>query len=157
MSLNKINGGIDMNGLLKEVYGARDSFWDPTSHRIYNSFFNTDWTNLIDALTQSDSRYKETDVRAKVEVDENEVSIVVNVPGFSKEDLNIEYHQDELIIYEQQNEQGHNDEKQKSILKKFKLSPELDTERASIKLENGQLKIVIPKSETAKPKKLAIK
>jgi HSP20 family protein len=88
--------------------------------------------------------------QADSEVSQNEdhVEIECELPGFSKNEINIEIINDKLIIEAQS--------KKKSKSKSYILDKSLDRDKISAALKNGILNIKIYKVEAQKPKKIKI-
>lgn len=94
---------------------------------------------FIPAMRQVDSRLSEK---------EDYIEIECELPGFSKNEINIEIINDKLNI------QAKNPKKSKS--KNYILDKSLDRDKVSAALKNGILNIKIYKLETQKPKKVKI-
>lgn len=83
---------------------------------------------------------------------ENDITAIeVAVPGYLKEDLNISFEENYLVISHKRNE-NETSKWKKDLEKSFYLSDSLDKEKIKAKLENGILQITIPKKESFKSK-----
>ena len=102
--------------------------------------------------------------RTSIQERPDAVTIVMDIPGVSKENLDIQFNRGELMIT------GHretwNREKMKpcyceriegSYRRVFSLDNTLDPSHIDAKLNQGVLELVIPKVEAAKPRKIQIK
>lgn len=92
------------------------------------------------------------------------ITLRADLPGVSKEDLNIRVDGDTLTIEggvslgESQNLQGVYAEVRLAHYKRsFVLSRELDTARIDASIRNGVLHLRVPKSEQAKPRRIEVK
>ena len=92
------------------------------------------------------------------------ITLRADLPGVSKEDLNIRVDGDTLTIEggvnlgESQNLQGVYAEVRLAQYKRsFVLSRELDTARIDASIRNGVLQLRVPKSEQAKPRRIEVK
>ena len=92
----------------------------------------------------------------------NDVTLVADVPGVTKENLRLDIDKDELTIsgtFEEQDGDG------KKLIdecvygeynRTFTLGDTIDIEKIAAKLDNGVLTITLPKQERVKPKTIAI-
>lgn len=94
---------------------------------------------------------------------DNDFSLVADMPGVSKENLNIKYEDGFLSVYGRV-EDNYADRKyvlkeisSGSYFRKFKISANIDSEKIEAALVNGQLTIVLPKHDRAKAKTISIK
>jgi len=93
---------------------------------------------------------------------ENDFRIEMMLPGFVKEDLKINFHEEMLTIkVDNKNTEGQNDEAYKYVRrefdvynfeKQFKVPESVKTESIDAKFENGILNILLPKKEIAPEK-----
>ena len=107
-------------------------------------------------------RFAENDELPAVNVKENkkEFKLEVSMPGFRKEDINIEVDNNILTITTQKEEQKENEDKDEKILRReftsssfarsFTLPDNINTEKIEAKDKHGVLTIKLPKSEKAK-------
>ena len=95
---------------------------------------------------------------------DNAVKIVMDLPGVSKENLEISYNRGELTVIGRR--ESWDREKMKPVYverfdggfkRVFAIDETLDAEKIDAKLNNGVLEITIPKVEAEKPKKIEIK
>lgn len=90
------------------------------------------------------------------------LTLVADVPGLSKDELNVGIDKGVLTI---EGEVGAingangllNEFAVAGYHRQFRLSEEIDPERTTAELNNGVLTLHLPKAEAAKPKKIAIK
>jgi HSP20 family protein len=94
----------------------------------------------------------------------DEYMITAEVPGLTVEDLRIEILDDVLTLSgelsSEENGQGDpilRELPQGSFKRSFRFSQPVDAEKAEAQLENGLLKLRIPKSEDARPKTIKVK
>jgi HSP20 family protein len=94
---------------------------------------------------------------------EKEYRLELSVPGFRKEDFNIDIEQGVLTISSERKEESNKEEKNysrkefsySSFSRTFQLPENCDENSINAKYDNGVLQLTIPKKEvaTAKPKK----
>ncbi len=97
-----------------------------------------------------------------VDVVENEKEFVVkaNVPGISKDNLEIELHEDSVVIkgkYDEQKESTEEGYKVKerhtgSFTRVLPFGLDIDTEKATARMENGVLELRLPKVKPELPR-----
>ncbi len=97
----------------------------------------------------------------KVDVRENEKNYLIDaeLPGFKKEDINLEALENELLICATKQEQindekenyVHKERRQSSVQRRIYLQ-NMSGEEISAKFENGLLQVVVPKLEKPKGK-----
>lgn len=100
---------------------------------------------------------------ANIIENEKEYKLELSVPGFKKEDFNIDIEQGILTISSEQKEESTKEEKNysrkefsfSSFSRTFQLPENTDENAVSAKYDNGVLQLIIPKKEVAaaKPKK----
>jgi len=94
--------------------------------------------------------------------DDNKVVIIADMPGVKKESLDITLENNELKItgsvkYDYPGKSLLNQYQIGNYFRKFSLSNVFDWEKINANLIDGVLKIELPKSDSIKPKKIAIK
>jgi HSP20 family protein len=91
--------------------------------------------------------------------------IEAETPGMTVKDVSIEFHSGVLTL---KGHREHNSETEKndysirefshqSFERNFRLSDQIDSEKVTARMDQGILKITLPKKEQAKPKKIEIK
>ncbi len=94
---------------------------------------------------------------------ENELTLLVDMPGVAEDSVSIDLNNDELTIQGTVPREG---EEETMLLqeyrvgdyyRQFKVSQAIDRNRIEASIKNGVLKVVLPKAEIAKPKKIEIK
>jgi HSP20 family protein len=96
---------------------------------------------------------------------ENEWTVVAELPGVKKEDLKITFENGVLTIsgerkpYEipQDARIWLNEMRVRQFSRSVSLGAEVDAERISAELQNGMLKVVVPKAEYARPRTIEVK
>jgi HSP20 family protein len=101
-----------------------------------------------------------------VDIRETDDAVILKaeLPGFSKDDVHIELHNNRLTLRgerkheaEVKEEQYHRRERAYgSFQRAFLLPATIDQEQVTASFKNGILELRLPKSETAKPKRIAI-
>lgn len=133
---------------------------------LFNDFFNCmDEDYSFPTLT-----LKKAFQGPKVDIkeSENEYILMLDIPGKNENDVNIELNNNVLTISsskEEKNEQKEEFQKEKWIIhertissfcRNFKLPEDIDSEKISAIVQNGVLKIAIPRKILTSPKKIAI-
>lgn len=129
--------------------------------RDFDDFFRIpDW---FDDVQHSQLRGMAADV---YETDDS-VVVEMSVPGIKPEDININVTGDTLTVSgETKTEQEENDKKRHYYQKQLRygsfaqtvsLPSSVDADKADANFEHGVLRISLPKSEAAKPKRIEIK
>jgi HSP20 family protein len=112
------------------------------------------------AITES-RRAVQTPLADIYETDEI-YSVKLEMPGVTKENLNVIIDDDELKITaessidENENSLKYADFCVKNFSRTFRIGNDIDRNRIDAKLENGILSLVLHKSEEVKPKKITI-
>ncbi|WP_423455701.1 Hsp20/alpha crystallin family protein [Ottowia sp. VDI28] len=122
-------------------------------------------TARASASSQERSRYSEAALTPPVDVveDGNGITLYADLPGVSRDKLNLHVESDTLTI---EAESGltapeglashHTEVGLARFHRVFTLSKELDTEKISAELAQGVLKLRIPKAEHAQPKRIEV-
>ena len=95
--------------------------------------------------------------------DKEGVTLFADLAGVAKDGLDVHVDRDTLKIAgkrtaqeEPQGESNYTEMPERDYYRAFTIGEEIDREHISAQLTNGVLKVVLPKSERAKPKKIAI-
>ena len=135
--------------------------WHP--EEALDNFFDTD--RLFNV--KPNRWYTETETvvpRVNVTENENFFHLEAEAPGMQDKDINIEVHNGVLTIKgykekepDEKNENYHIREFNKqSFERSFKLSDLIDTGKVAAKIENGVLRVDLPKHEQIKPRKIEV-
>ena len=96
--------------------------------------------------------------------DKDGVTLYADLPGVAKDGLDVHIDKDTLQISgkrtgssESQVEAHYTEMPEKDFYRAFTIGEEIDREKISAQLNSGVLKVVLPKAERAKPKKIDIK
>ncbi len=103
--------------------------------------------------------------RMDIKEEEKEYIITAEVPGFKKDDINIEIRNDVMTISSEHKEEKeekkegyiYKERSHRAFSRSFRIPEGVTAEEVSAKLEDGILTIHIPKREPEKPKKIEIK
>ncbi len=90
------------------------------------------------------------------------LTLVADMPGVEKENLDINLEQGVLTIsaemdIEQRGQQLFREFTPAGYYRQFRLSEHIDAEKTQAELKHGVLTLQLPKAESAKPKKIAIR
>ena len=90
----------------------------------------------------------------------NELILRIDLPGFSKKDIDIELGENYINSKAERKEEEKGryllKERVKSIYRRMDFPYEIDSEKAKAKLRNGVLEIIIPKKKGRKGRKIEI-
>jgi HSP20 family protein len=138
-----------------ELGNAFDSIFDNTLRRFFDK-------NLWD----TESTANRGSVPVNVRENESQYEVDVIAPGCPKENFNVQVQNNELqISFKQDETKKESDEKagwvrneymQRSFTRHFTLDDTVDSEKISAQYADGILKVVLPKNQKAKPRKLSI-
>ncbi|MDM0041248.1 Hsp20/alpha crystallin family protein [Variovorax sp. J22G21] len=115
---------------------------------------------------QQTPRYGNAALTPPVDVveDEGGITLYADLPGVSRENLNLHVEAETLTIEAESNltvpdglKTSHTEVGLGRFRRVFTLSKELDTEKVSAELAQGVLKLRIPKAEHAKPRRIDVK
>ena len=96
--------------------------------------------------------------------DENGITLLADLPGVSREGLGVHVEGDTLTIEGSANVAGPQDlelvygeARVPAYRREFTLSRELDASRIEAQLKDGVLRLVIPKAEEARPRRIEVR
>ena len=96
--------------------------------------------------------------------EEEQVTLFADLPGVTKDNLNLQIDKDTLQIYGKIARGAENDAAtyytefpSKDFYRAFTIGEEIDRGKIAASMSNGVLKLVLPKAERAKPRKIEIK
>ncbi len=86
-------------------------------------------------------------------------------PGMTEKDVSVEFHDGILTLKGHQENSSQSDKNdyrirefsKQNFTRSFRLSEQVDTEKVEAKMDQGILKVTLPKKEQVKPKKIEIK
>jgi HSP20 family protein len=92
--------------------------------------------------------------------DENAVHVEIDAPGVGEKDIELTIHDGDLIVRgerkAEENRNGYDSRVYGRFAQRVALPAPVDADRVEAKLANGVLTVTCPKSEAAKPRKIAI-
>lgn len=108
--------------------------------------------------------------RSKVLSNEDAISVLVEVPGLRADDIDISFHEGVLTLKsrprtpnENAKDEGNKDERvlfneqlESSFQRRFRFSEEVRADDIQAQLENGILRVTLPKKEAVKPRQIPI-
>jgi HSP20 family protein len=96
--------------------------------------------------------------------DASAITLLADLPGVSKDKLNVQFETDSLTIEGEVSleipegmESSHAEVRMPRYRRVFSLSKELDTENTSAEFKNGVLKLRIPKAAHVQPRKIEVR
>jgi HSP20 family protein len=140
---------------LNQVLGAMDLF-RTRMNNVFNEFDRSHQGNLPWAGNGSFPRTNLADTGDNLEV-------IAEVPGVAKEELNVKIQGNYLEISGQRASDApegytvHRTERKKtSFSRSFTLPYDVDADKVQATMKDGLLKMILPKSEAAKPRQISI-
>ena len=137
----------------------RNRYWPFT---VMDPFFEDFWEPFDFTLMKSPKmNFPKLDIKD----DEKSYHVLMEVPGYAKEDINIEI-TDDLLTISSEHKEEKEEEKEGYIYKErshrtfsrsLRIPENIIPEEIEAKLENGLLTLEIPKKEPEPPKKIEIK
>ena len=132
---------------------ALDPFFNFDSDRFFNTKQNL-WRTDAETISP----------KVNVTEDENFFHLEAETPGMKDKDIGIEVHNGVLTIKGYKENQSETEKEHyhirefnsQSFERSFKLSDRVDTDKVSAKIDNGVLKVDLPKHEQIKPKKVEV-
>ncbi len=111
------------------------------------------------ATTREEERYLKPPV--DIYEENHDLVVVCDMPGVAHDGINVSVDNNILTISGKVNHTDRNDEiyrefRLMSFFRQFELSEEVDQEKITAELKNGVLRVVLPKMEKVKPKKIQI-
>lgn len=94
---------------------------------------------------------------------ENSLTLVADMPGVPLENIDIDLDSDQLTIrgtvakYEEKGKVLFKEYSYGDYYRQFTLSSDIDREKIQASMKDGVLKLVLPKAEAAKPRKITVK
>jgi HSP20 family protein len=95
---------------------------------------------------------------------ENEFIMVASMPGVTRDNVQLKYEEDSLILFGRIKQDDISNRKYilnengiGSYFRKFRIADSIDESRIDARYENGQLVVTLPKHERVKPKSINIK
>ena len=146
--------------------------WNPSREllnveREFNKLFNTfnRRYGFDDSSTNEELENAVWSPLTDISENKDQYILKMDLPGVSKENLKLSFHDGELIISgERKQEKEDKDSKYHRIertygkyFRSFTLPQTIQADKINAEFKDGQLTITVPKSEEAKPKELEIK
>jgi HSP20 family protein len=130
-------------------------YYRPTSAVNFNSPYEPFRAVIQELLSgvESSPAGSATEVRMNVTDAANEYTIVADLPGVTKDDINIEINGADVKIAAATKP---DDTDKRSYARSFTLPAEVDEEKAAARFENGVLKLTLPKKAANAGKRLQV-
>lgn len=126
------------------------------SQNLVNELFNNLLRNDYDENYLNDCNCKPA---TNIFETENDFRLELQLPGFKKEDVQLNVHENILTVKVELPENNENELKYErrefgvySFERKFKVPKTVDADNINARFENGILELTLPKKEEAKPK-----
>ena len=126
-----------------------------------NDFFDTD--NYF-GFPQVQAEHSSTLPKVNVVEKDKAFYLDAEIPGLTSNDVSVEFQDDILTLKGTQKQNSPSDSSnyrirefnQQSFARSFRLSNQIDSAKAVARMDQGILKITLPKKEVIKPKKIEI-
>ncbi len=157
MTVTEIEGMLDRS--LREIHQAisRRAYELCQSRGYYHGNDLDDWFRAESELLRF--------VPVEVVENENEVKVLADVPGFDPKDITVQLESNRLLIrgkteHRQERRDGHitySERQGNEMFRVVNLPTEVDSDKANATVRDGVLELTLPKSESAKSKRLQVK
>lgn len=157
MTLPEVEGMLDRS--LREIRQAisRRAYELCQSRGFYHGNDLDDWYRAESELLRF--------VAVEVVENENEVKVLADVPGFDPKDITVQLEANRLLIrgkteHSQERHKGnltYSERLGNEIFRVVNLPTEVDSDKANAVVRDGVLELTLPKSESAKSKRLQVK
>ncbi|HWL52268.1 MAG TPA: Hsp20/alpha crystallin family protein [Chthoniobacteraceae bacterium] len=100
--------------------------------------------------------------RAQIREEEDRYLLVLEMPGVTKEGLDVTVEHHELTITGHRSDEPlkgeslYQESRKSDYRRVFDLDPSIDTDKISVKIEQGVATLALPKSESIKPRKISV-
>lgn len=130
--------------------------WDPFAElsALQKQFFGDDWMTPFKGVN-----IPTTDVYTK----DNQLKVEAHLPNFEQDDVSIQVEDNALVISAERHEKEEDKDKKyvvressSSFYRRIALPKRADTNKIEAKLDDGVLKVSVPLTPLAEPKKIAI-
>ena len=141
--------------------------YKPARLRFFNSTpFDHMFNSFFDSPELRAEKYEKF-FRPSVDILENDTAfeLFLTLPGMDKKDINIEFKNEELLISGERKEFTENKESKYHVSeihtgkfsRKFYLPENIDSDKLTAEMDNGILKVTLPKGAKELPKTIKIK
>ena len=130
--------------------------WKP-----FNNEIDT-FDNIIDQFFTDlsiDPRFSSVNVNATSHYNENdkEYYLTMDVPGISKDDIDIAFDNNRLKVSGQRKSDKYNSYEYGKMERSFNIPNNVQSDKISAKIDNGVLNILLPKTKSSIGKKITVK
>ena len=134
-----------------------DNFWnDPfadVDQWFDRAFDMSRWPNLRNHLPNNSSQKS---LRVDVYDDEDNYYVLSELPGVDKKDIEIQLENAVLTISGERKYRMNNEESSSKFTRSITVADDINGNNVAAKLEEGLLKITLPKAEERKPKAITV-
>jgi|TARA_Y100000389_G_C17462892_1_gene523154 HSP20 family protein len=130
--------------------------WKPFNNEIDG------FDSIVDQLFSDlsiDPRFSSMNVNTISQYNENdkEYFLTMDIPGMSKDDLEIAFEHNRLKVSGQRKSDKYNSYEYGKMERMFSIPSNVETDKISAKIENGVLNIILPKTKTSMGRKITVK
>lgn len=134
-----------------------DEVWDDpfsTLNTVFNQFFNDGLRRSVN----SPARYYPPAGGFRVDVlsEDKAYTVIAELPGFTKDDVDIQLHNAVLTITGKRKQGEGEDAGSVEVSRSVTLGEDVDAGAVLARLENGLLQVTLPKSQASQPKAITI-
>ncbi|MFY0644022.1 MAG: Hsp20/alpha crystallin family protein [Bacteroidia bacterium] len=128
----------------------------------FNNLVNTFFDNDVSEVSPSTAFFRPS---TEIKETDHSFDVLLSIPGIKKDEVSIELHNGVLEVSgERKNEKEEKNEKYHlseitygKFTRRFQLPDNVDPDKIDASVEDGILKLSIPKSEDKKPKQISVK
>ena len=88
---------------------------------------------------------------------EKEYYLTMDVPGMSKNDIEVTFDNNRLKISGQRKSDTYNSHEYGKMERSFRVPSNVETDKISAKIDNGVLKVLLPKAKSSLGRKISVK
>jgi HSP20 family protein len=122
--------------------------------RDFDTLFGRLWGDWLAPFDQNRGTVRLWDF--DVSDDEKEVVVRAELPGFDKDELDVQLSNNVLTVKAEKEQKGDREEEYRSFYRMVTLPPGIDAEKVQATYQNGVLELHIPKKEEAQAKRISI-
>lgn len=101
-------------------------------------------------------KFDGTALQSKVDVQNENYSVTLEVPGFDESEIDIEVHDGLLYIRAEHDEKSEHQHFYKKVNRSWTIPKDVKSEEIQAKLKNGILTVLIPRTGLSEPKKVKL-
>lgn len=112
----------------RDTFGGMDRFFDQFNRAMSDRMFDTPWMDQTVRMERVEDTYR----------------VVVDLPGFERESIDLTYHDDELTITATQDEHDDTTMRRSEVHERVTIPAEVDSDAITATYRNGVLEVTLP-------------